>query len=128
MTTWYATSSDGLAWDFAGAALAPTPGRWDARGTRVASVLQLDGGWVAFYDGRASAEENWHERTGVAYGDEPGTLKAEGEPTPVGQTARYLSVAALPDGYRLYWEASRVDGAHDLRTAYVPRPESLVQS
>jgi hypothetical protein len=128
MTTWYATSSDGLAWDFAGAALAPTPGRWDARGTRVASVLQLDSGWVAFYDGRASAEENWHERTGVAYGDEPGTLKAEGEPTPVGQTARYLSVAALPDGYRLYWEASRVDGAHDLRTAYVPRPESLVQS
>ena len=50
------------------------------------------------------------------------------QPTPAGQTVRYLSLAEVADGYRLYWEASRVDGAHDLRTAYVPRPESLTQS
>jgi hypothetical protein len=128
MSTWYATSADGLAWDLRGEALVPTPGRWDARGTRLASALPVDGGWIAFYDGRASAQENWHERTGVAFGPGPDAFTAEGDPTPPGQTARYLSVAELADGYRLYWEASRVDGAHDLRTAYVPRPESLRQS
>ena len=128
MTTWYATSPDGWDWDWTGPALVPTPGRWDSRGTRVTSVVQADEGWLAFYDGRASAYENWHERTGVAFGPTPDALTAEGEPTPAGQTARYLSLAELPDGFRLYWEASRVDGAHDLRTAYVPRPASLTQS
>lgn len=128
MSTWYATSRDGWEWDWAGPALEPTPGRWDARGARVASVLQADGGWLAFYDGRARAQENWHERTGVAFGAEPGALTGEGDPTPAGQTVRYVSLAELPDGFRLYWEASRVDGAHDLRTAYVPRPASLSQS
>lgn len=128
MTSWYATSGDGLRWDWAGVALAPTPGRWDARGTRIASVLPLDGGWLAFYDGRASAMENWHERTGLAFGESPAEFVADGPPTPEGQTVRYLSLVEDGSGYRLYWEASRVDGAHDLRTAYVPRPESLSQS
>jgi hypothetical protein len=129
MTTWYATSSDGWEWDFTpDAALVPTEGRWDSRGTRVASVVGVDEGWLAFYDGRASAQENWHERTGYALGAAPDAFVPQGAPTPVGQTARYLSLAELPDGYRLYWEASRVDGAHDLRTAYVPRPASLTQS
>jgi hypothetical protein len=128
MTSWYATSRDGIDWDWRGAALVPTPGRWDARGTRIASVVPADGGWLAFYDGRASAQENWHERTGVAFGDTPAQFTAEGPPTPEGRTVRYVSLADDGVGYRLYWEASRVDGAHDLRTAYVPRPESLVQS
>jgi hypothetical protein len=128
MTSWYATSADGIDWQWQDAALVPTPGRWDSRGTRIASVVGVDGGWLAFYDGRASAEENWHERTGIAFGAEPDSFTADGPPTPAGQTVRYVSLAELPDGYRLYWEASRVDGAHDLRTAYVPRPESLSQS
>ena len=128
MTTWYASSTDGLKWDFDGAAITPTEGSWDARGTRLSSILHADDGWVAFYDGRASAAENWHERTGVALGDTPESFVATDGPTPAGRTARYLSVASLPDGYRLYWEASRADGAHDLRTAKVPLPVSPTQS
>jgi hypothetical protein len=128
MTSWYATSADGLDWQLKDAALAPTPGTWDARGTRIASVVRNGGDWIAWYDGRASAQENWHERTGVAFGDEPSSFTAALGPTPAGATARYLSLADLGDGYRLYWEASRVDGAHDLRTAYVPRPVSPSQS
>ena len=38
MTTEYATSPDGLAWTWHGTALSGTPGRWDARGTRVTAV------------------------------------------------------------------------------------------
>jgi hypothetical protein len=125
MTSWYLTSEDGLSWVLDRQALAPSAGTWNARGTRIASVLPDGDGWTAFYDGRASAAENWHERTGVAVGDDYAAFTAVGEPTPVGQTARYLSLATLPDGYRLYWEASRVDGSHELRTAYVPRLESL---
>ena len=121
MTTWYATGADGLTWDLRRVALSPRPGTWDARGTRVASVLRNGDGWLAFYDGRASAAENWNERTGVAHGTSPGAFVAIGDPTPPGATLRYLSVLELADGYRLYWEASRVDGAHELRSAYVPR-------
>ena len=39
MTTAYATSADGLAWDWHGTVLAPTPGTWDQRGARVTAVL-----------------------------------------------------------------------------------------
>jgi hypothetical protein len=129
MTSWYLTSADGIDWTLAAQALQPRPGGWDARGARIASVIGSNGSWTAFYDGRASASENWHERTGVAVGTSPSAFVATGEPTPAGQTARYVSMVALDGGgHRLYWEASRVDGAHELRTAYVPRPVSSSQS
>jgi hypothetical protein len=128
MTSWYATSDDGLTWEMHGAALSPRPGTWDARGTRIASVLPNGSDWLAFYDGRASAAENWHERTGVARGSGPDAFTANAGPTPSGATVRYLSVVELAEGYRLYWEASRADGAHELRSAYVPRSVSASQS
>lgn len=128
MTSVYLTSDDGLVWDEVGTALAPSAGRWDARGTRITSVVPSGPSWVAFYDGRATAAQNWFERTGAALGSSPAALHAVGEPTPPGRTIRYLSLAETPAGTRLYWEASRSDGANDLRTAYVPRPLSPSQS
>lgn len=127
MTTWYASSDDGLVWDLVGPALEPVAGSWNQRGTRVASVLESDGSWLAFYDGRASAAENWRERTGTAVGSSPSSFAVVTDgpaagPTPPGRTVRYLSIATLEDGYQLYWEATREDGAQDLRSAYVPRP------
>jgi Glycosyl hydrolases family 32 N-terminal domain len=123
MTTEHYTSPDGLAWTHAGSALRPRPGGWDARGVRVSAVVRVDGRWVMTYDGRASAAENWEERTGVAYADDPGDAFTAWGHAPVaesphaGRGLRYLSVIGLPEGgYRLYYEVTRADGAHELRT------------
>ncbi|MGA2837579.1 MAG: hypothetical protein ABSF84_13365 [Acidimicrobiales bacterium] len=126
MVTRYAASPDGADWTVGEVALARRPGRWDARGARVAAVL-FDGGRVtAYYDGRATAEQNAEERTGIAVGPSPERLVATGEPLPGPgfgtDSLRYLSVVADPGGFRFYYETSRLDGAHDLRTEYVPRP------
>jgi len=122
MTTEYATSVDGLAWTWHGTALSGTPGGWDGRGTRVTTVDFGAGTVTAYYDGRASAAENYEERTGVATGTDPAAL------TPVGSGPlasspyhggglRYLDVVALPgDRRRLYYEMTEPDGSHALVT------------
>jgi hypothetical protein len=126
MTTWYATSPDGVRWTWRGTVLAGRPGEWDARGVRVSSVLVEGDEITVAYDGRATAGENWEERTGVARGKRLpdgtfGELTAE-EREPVGSPwapngLRYLSLITMPDGRRrVYYEATRSDGAHDLRT------------
>jgi len=122
MTTDYATSSDGVAWTWHGHALTPRPGEWDARGVRVSAARFTPAGVVAYYDGRATAAENYEERTGLAVGATPGSLAAVGsEPVaeaPDGMSGlRYLDIVDLGDGrQRLYYELTRLDGLHELRT------------
>jgi hypothetical protein len=128
MTSVYLTSSDGLTWTEQATALAPTVGSWDARGARITSVARSGTQWLTFYDGRETAEQNWFERTGLATGSSPESFTASAGPTPEGRTIRYVSMAESPSSTRLYWEASRSDGANDLRTANVPRPLSPSQS
>jgi hypothetical protein len=112
MCSIYATSADGLRWRYHGIVLRGRPGAWDARGARVTTVLP--GGWFA-YDARATAEENWGERTGIArIGD--GRLLEPVDEDPVA-AVRYLEVLALPDGgHRIWYEAPNADESHELRT------------
>jgi hypothetical protein len=124
MTTAYATSTDGLHWDWHGDALRPTPGTWDQRGARVTAVLSRTP-LVVLYDGRATAEDNWYEVTGVA-SEADGRLVAD-EAGPVARSPysdgalRYVSAVPLPGGAtRFYFEAARPDGAHDLLTSVAP--------
>jgi hypothetical protein len=116
MRTMYATSADGVRWTWRGTALAGRPGAWDARGARVTAVMPEGG---ATYDGRATKEENFAERTGVAApAGARGRLVACGD-APVADL-RYLDIVALPGGgHRLYYEAPLPDGSHELRTEAV---------
>jgi hypothetical protein len=129
MSTWHGISDDGLSWTMTREALRPVPGGWDARGTRVTDVLH-DGRWWALYDGRRSAAENWHERSGLAVGDEPDVLTPVAGPVPrvLGRATRYACVVPENGGWRAYFEATSDDGSHDLRTVYIPRPSSESQS
>jgi hypothetical protein len=114
MTTAYATSRDGINWRWHGVVLAGRPGRWDARGARVTAVLR-DG--RASYDGRATKEENFSERTGLARAD--GDLLVATGDAPVA-AVRYLDVIQLAGGaHRLYYEAPLADGSHELRTELI---------
>jgi hypothetical protein len=122
MVTEYATSPDGIDWTWHGVALGRRSGAWDSRGVRVSSVIFTDTGVTAFYDGRASAAENYEERTGLAAGSKPGALTAVGsepaaESAEGGRGLRYVSWLGLGDGReRLYYELTRADGSHELRT------------
>ncbi len=80
---------------------------------------------TAYYDGRASAAENYEERTGVAVGAEPAALLATSQPGDGPAVAspystgclRYLDLVNLPDGQtRLYYEMAQPDGSHALVT------------
>ncbi|HEX4659319.1 MAG TPA: hypothetical protein VH307_18165 [Streptosporangiaceae bacterium] len=129
MATEYACSADGLTWTWLGTALGPRPGEWDSRGVRVTAVRLSPGEVVAYYDGRASAAENFEERTGLATGAGPSALAAHG---PIAQSPygagglRYLTILPRdPRGAggdlgdsreRYYYEMTRTDGAHELRT------------
>lgn len=117
MTTAYATSTDGLQWTWHGTVLSGRPRDWDARGARLTSVLP-DG--RASYDGRATAEENWFERTGLAHPSTSGPTLQPLADSPI-IDIRYLEILPLPTGdHRLYYEARLPDHSHELRTELIP--------
>jgi hypothetical protein len=117
MSTAYATSDDGWSWAWHGTVLTGRPGQWDARGARLTSVL-ADG--RAAYDGRATAEENWFERTGLAVSSARWGRFTQVEDSPI-VDVRYLDVLPLPGGgNRIYYEARLPDESHELRTEIIP--------
>jgi hypothetical protein len=114
MTTAYATSRDGLEWDWHGTVFGPQAGTWYGRGARLTAVLP-DG--RAAFDGRATKEENWFERTGLARHANGTYEPARDEPV---SHVRYLDVVGLPaGGFRIFYESPSPDASHELVTELV---------
>lgn len=98
----------------------PEPGTWYSRGTRITAIL----GDYAYFDGRASAAQNFEERTGLARWDGSRYIPEAGPvSSPFGGGAlRYVSAITLPDGtVRLYYESATEYGSHELRTEVLTR-------
>jgi len=113
MCTAHATSRDGLEWTTPRTVLSGRDGEWDARGARLTGFLPNG---LATYDGRATAAENWFERTGFARRTSTGFTPTDDPVLDV----RYLQVLTMPDGaHRAYFEARLPDETHELRTALV---------
>ena len=124
--TGLATSVDGREFTWHGEVLGVGDG-WDRYQARVNSVVALDGGgYVGFYDGSASHEENYEERTGLAVSSD---LFSWRRLTPAGPWAavphasgsvRYVDAHVIDGQWWIYFEATRPDGAHELRLARRP--------
>ena len=101
--------------------MVPQPGTWYSRGMRITAVL----GEYAYFDGRASAAQNYEERTGVAkWNGSQYIAEAGPASSPFGGGAlRYVSVITLPDGVlRMYYESATEYGSHELRTELRAHP------
>lgn len=106
--------------------MAPEPGAWYRRGARLTAVV----GEYAYFDGRASAAENFEERTGIAKWDGSRYIAVAGPvSSPFGGGAlRYVSAIELPAGrLRLYYESATEYGSHELRTELCATPANSAQ-
>lgn len=102
--------------------MVPEPGTWYSRGTRITAVV----GGYAYFDGRAAAEQNFEERTGIARWDGSRYVPVAGPAwSPLGSGAlRYVSAVTLPDGrLRLYYESATSYGSYELRPELRARPD-----
>ncbi|WP_223167977.1 hypothetical protein [Nonomuraea sp. SYSU D8015] len=127
--TGLATSLDGESFTWHGTVL-PVGAGWNRYQTRLNSVVHVEGGYVGFYDGSASHEENYEERCGIAVSADLFTwhrLSDDGPwvTAPHGTgSVRYVEALIVDGEWRLYYEMTRADGAHELRLIRVPARRS----
>ncbi|PZG01475.1 hypothetical protein [Micromonospora deserti] len=124
--TGLATSTDGERFDWHGQVLGVGQG-WNRYQARLNSVVPMSaGGYVGFYDGSASHDENYEERCGIAVSADLFTwhrLSDEGPWVTSGQatgSVRYVDAHIIDGQWWIYYEMTRVDLAHELRLIRVP--------
>jgi hypothetical protein len=121
--TGLASSADGLRWRWEGSIYEPRSAGWDSYAARVGTLVWSPPLWIGFYDGSASVAENYEERCGAAYSldlrqwhrvsrDGP-VIGPNGGPGSV----RYVEAVQTPGWIRYYYEWTRPDGSHELRTS-----------
>jgi len=119
-----ATSADGAQFSWRDQALAVGEG-WDGYQARISSVMPFGKGFVAYYDGAASAAEDTEERCGLAVSID---LRAWRRGTPrqpalvsphATGSLRYVEAVRLQDGWWAYYEYTRRDGSHELRRNFL---------
>jgi len=119
--TGLATSHNGIDWQWDGEVFAPGNSGWDKYCSRIGTLWQEDGIWLALYDGSADFSQNYEEQVGLAFSHDLRTFHRVSREAPLmlppsGHGAiRYFDVLALPDATFFYYEMIRPDGSHDLR-------------
>lgn len=125
LPTGLAISLDGHEFAWQGVVL-PVGQSWDARMARLTCTVPLERGHLAFYDGRATLEQNFEEQLGLAYSydlirwlrltpDGPWRRSPH-----AGGALRYLDTAVDNGMLRLVYEYARPDGAHEMRENQLP--------
>jgi hypothetical protein len=124
--TGLATSEDGLAWTWQGPILEPSEDGWDCYAARINTVYRRDGVFVGLYDGSGDVSENYEERCGLAVSTDLRTwtrLSINGPaagPDGGPGSVRYAEAVQAAGWTRFYYEYTRGDGSHELRTVVVP--------
>lgn len=120
-----ATSADGRVWRWEGSVLMPSDDGWDRYAARLNSAVRVGNEWLGFYDGSASVDENYEERCGLAASPDLRTWRRLRPSGPVvgaqhgPGSVRYVEALRTSDGIRYFFEYTRADGSHDLRTILV---------
>lgn len=124
--TGLATSADGIEWTWQVDILSPPDSGWDQYCTRLNSAVYSSPVYVGFYDGSASVDENYEEKAGlcVSHDLREWTRITTGGPfveSPHATgTIRYIEVISREDALHYFYEWTRPDGSHELRTNVVP--------
>ncbi len=124
--TGLATSTDGLTWAWQGPMLEPGDDGWDRYATRLNTVYRHGGVFVGLYDGAGDVSENYEERCGLAVSGDLRTwtrLSTDGPaagPNGGPGSVRYAEAVQAAGWTRFYYEYTRDDGSHELRTVLVP--------
>ena len=111
-------------WRWDGEALAVgAAGTWDGYQARLSAVVAIADGWLGLYDGSSGPDENYEERLGVAVSSDGLAWRRATATRPwvtgPGTTGsiRYADVVVRDGTWWIYHEATRRDGAHELRLA-----------
>lgn len=124
-----ATSTDGRSFGWRGPVLEVGDG-WDSYQARLGSIVPTAEGYLGFYDGSGSSEENYEERCGLAFSPD---LTRWRRLTPAGPwvetghatgSVRYVDALLVDRQWWIYFEMTRPDGAHELRLSQVAEPGS----
>lgn len=126
-STALAVSGDGRRYEWQGDVFAPRAGAWDAYAARLGCLIPTANGWMGYYDGAASVEGNYEERTGLVQTwdlrhfhrlswDGPSLVSPYGS-----GSLRYVDAVTFDDEIYFYYECCRPDGSHELRLNRVKR-------
>jgi len=122
-----AVSTDGLAFDWRGTVFDVGAG-WDRYQSRLSAVVATGDGYVGFYDGAGSPDEDTEERLGLAVSDDARTWERVSVEAPwlvsphASGSLRYPDVLARDGEWWVYYEYVRADGSHELRLSRMPAP------
>ncbi|HYZ55011.1 MAG TPA: hypothetical protein VE733_16110 [Streptosporangiaceae bacterium] len=120
-----AISTDGENFSWRGEILSVGSG-WNRYQARLSSVAAVPGGYVGFYDGSASCDDNYEEHCGIAVSPDLLTWHCltDGGPWVQSPNAtgslRYFDAFILDGEWWIYYELTRPDYAHELRLIRLP--------